>query len=127
MIHGKGPIYTVKITLMILKSTEDNLECVKCSDCPVVSEGQIQCPENANLKNCSCSSITCSDTICNGTEILTASPSTTSEPGGTCQGATLECQCNDGFCRESGDYETKPSTRCIPCDITIGTCSPPSE
>ena len=41
---------------MILESTEEDLECVKCSECPVVSDTQMQCPDNAIATECTCKS-----------------------------------------------------------------------
>ena len=98
---------------MILESNEENVECVKCSECPVVSDTQMQCPDNAIATECTCKSHnSCNhDTICNGTQILIPSDSFWDDYEDlSCDGLQVQCKCNKGFCRESGEYETIPTT-----------------
>ena len=113
---------------MILESTEGDLECVKCSECPVVSNTQMQCPDNAIATECTCNNSCNTDKICNGTQILIPRDSYKDEnEDASCDGLRVECKCNEGFCRESGDYETIPTSRCIPCQISADIQCPPFE
>ena len=103
--------------LMNLKRNNDDLVCVKCSQCPNQTQEQLECGENQFAASCEIT-----DNICNGTEFTTGKPDDQQES--VC--IDTACKCNAGFCRQiadSSDDVILDESPCISCNATAETCS----